>query len=458
MGHSITSQALDLYNKSAGRHETSSSNGARVRRLVKPLSCLSVMTSALRLPVSGAFVSNAKPNHSLNVDTLLCPPSNPWIQLDKHLFGRDLSHGGRSVATHRMVPMNVGGDHSSLFTDQITVVRSELAALQRFIDQRTAPVIAVLRVNEHNPHSQSIIRQFSHWVMAHKGLPATVWPLDHHASGGARTDTIELINPSVDRGECFSVNEDSSELNRGLLRLGFASLPSDDCSIVFNSSLNESGITVPRRFIVPTLSVEERALLESCATFKAHGVSEREAGHFVRHSREGQALIELMIRSGQSVESLDDVTMKRLQHRATRYVQTGSNVPVQRTSERPLVKIVPVNNRVSDYSPFFTTYDQLEWARESHRPLSDLFGLPAMQDSNAYCVFEIAPKSPATIFESVIAPTSELNGRFQTQGGATQYIVPDRGRFTSPVFIGVIEDTFASQRCEPFAHKLSDCF
>lgn len=39
---------------------------------------------------------------------------------------------------------------------------------------------------------------------------------------------------------------------------------------------------------------------------------------------------------------------------------------------------------------------------------------------------------------SVVAPTIELGGRFQDQGGGIQYVVPDRSQFDLPRFIEVI--------------------
>ncbi len=42
------------------------------------------------------------------------------------------------------------------------------------------------------------------------------------------------------------------------------------------------------------------------------------------------------------------------------------------------------------------------------------------------------------VYTSVIAPTEELDGLFQTSGGGVQFIIPDRKLFTSPELIGSI--------------------
>jgi len=72
--------------------------------------------------------------------------------------------------------------------------------------------------------------------------------------------------------------------------------------------------------------------------------------------------------------------------------------------------------------------------------LSDVFGLPASSDAAKYSIYEIKPKGSATVFESKIAPTSELGGKFITNGGGTQTVVTDRSQFSEPKHIGELDD------------------
>jgi hypothetical protein len=85
--------------------------------------------------------------------------------------------------------------------------------------------------------------------------------------------------------------------------------------------------------------------------------------------------------------------------------------------------------------------DDLKAAQTANRPLSDIFGLPATSDAPAYDVFQIKPKSGGgTVFTSKIAPTQESAGKLTTQGGAKQFIVPNRSQFSAPERLFSISD------------------
>lgn len=129
-------------------------------------------------------------------------------------------------------------------------------------------------------------------------------------------------------------------------------------------------------------------------------------------------------------------------NRVLEQVQSGTSVPVERVIETPLVKIVPHSRTSAGYGPFFTTPEQLETARSTGRPLSDVFGLPGGSDAAQYRVFQIQPKGTATVFESTIAPTTELGGKLKTQGGLQQFLVPNRNQFEDAVEIDIINDNF----------------
>lgn len=156
---------------------------------------------------------------------------------------------------------------------------------------------------------------------------------------------------------------------------------------------------------------------------------------FIQNTPEGQRLFDTTLKAAGPNADLDVVL-----RRASAYVETGVETPVLREISSPLVKIVPSGGNLSEYSPFFTTQSQLDLARKSGRPLSDVFGLPAISDSSRYGLFEITPMNSTSVFESVVAPTSELGGRMTTRGGGIQYVVPDRSQFSTPKFIEVMDD------------------
>lgn len=186
---------------------------------------------------------------------------------------------------------------------------------------------------------------------------------------------------------------------------------------------------------IANLSASERALIESVETFKTDGVSPDNALRFIQETPEGQLLFDTTLQAAGEGADLNKVLS-----RAAGYVETGVDVPLLKKITTPLVKIIPTGGELTKYSPFFTTQAQLDLARQSGRSLSDVFGLPAISDSITYGVFEITPLKSTSVFESVIAPTSELNGKLTTQGGGVQYVVPDRKQFSSPIFIEVIGD------------------
>ena len=98
-----------------------------------------------------------------------------------------------------------------------------------------------------------------------------------------------------------------------------------------------------------------------------------------------------------------------------------------------LVKIVPEGGSVSGYTPYFTTQAELEKALESGENLADVFGLPRASESLSYSVFQIQATASTDVFVSVVAPTVE--GSIERSGGALQYIIPDRGQWSNPVFL-----------------------
>lgn len=191
----------------------------------------------------------------------------------------------------------------------------------------------------------------------------------------------------------------------------------------------------PLRDQINDLSPEERELVRSFnAGFTPLGVSKREALDFIFNTKTGQA----QLKSAKLGDpSADNATIL---NRVLEQVQSGKSVPVKREITTSLVKIVPENRTSAGYGPFFTTPEQLEIARNSGRPLSDAFGLPGGSDSEVYRVFQIQPKGVATVFESTIAPTSELNGKLRTQGGLQQILVPDRNQFEDAIELQLIRD------------------
>lgn len=193
----------------------------------------------------------------------------------------------------------------------------------------------------------------------------------------------------------------------------------------------------PLRDQIKDLTPEEQELVKNFnAGFAPQGVSKEEALDFIFNTETGQAQLKAAKLGDPSADSAT------ILNRVLEQVQSGKNVPVQREITTPLVKIVPENRTSAGYGPFFTTPEQLENARNSGRPLSDVFGLPGGSDSEVYRVFQIQPKDTATVFESTIAPTIELDGKLRTQGGLQQFLVPNRNQFQDADELYLIRDNY----------------
>jgi hypothetical protein len=130
-----------------------------------------------------------------------------------------------------------------------------------------------------------------------------------------------------------------------------------------------------------------------------------------------------------------------LYERAFGHIASGSTVPVTTRVTTGLVKIVPLGEkRISDYSPFFTTMDELKAAANSDKTLADALGLPVISENARYSIFEINPLEPTDVFFSKVAPTVEFGGNITRTGGATQYLVPNRSEWSAPKLIGEIDN------------------
>lgn len=172
------------------------------------------------------------------------------------------------------------------------------------------------------------------------------------------------------------------------------------------------------------------AEIADASTFKAMGLDRAAADKYLA-TPAGQRLLKDL---GAADPSADANTIYA---RAVDQLSTGSDAPKLHHAGAVLVKIVPQGQSVSPYSPYFTTMAGLEAACRSRRRLADSFALPLKSEAASYDVYEIKPaKGLADSFASKIAPTTELDGLVHRQGGAMQYLVPNRGLWAAPVLLG----------------------
>ncbi|MGE3972869.1 MAG: RHS repeat domain-containing protein, partial [Porticoccaceae bacterium] len=262
---------------------------------------------------------------------------------------------------------------------------------------------------------------------------------------GAAVATLETALPFV-AGKALGPSVEASGLAQGA-RSEAAALESSfslplrpgQTSGKIPSNVSSSAPRIEDR--IAQLSPQDLAAIRAASTFQTNGVTAFEAKVFLATTPEGKAFLRLAetsamrnLRAGQTINASD------IQQRVIAQIQSGSDIPTLRNITSPLLKVVPTGGEVSSFTPFFTTAAELRKAIASGRRLGDYFGLPSTQNADRFGVFVIEPKGVATVFESRVAPTSELRGQFTTQGGGVQIIVPDRGQFNHAVFQEVIED------------------
>jgi hypothetical protein len=102
-----------------------------------------------------------------------------------------------------------------------------------------------------------------------------------------------------------------------------------------------------------------------------------------------------------------------------------------------LYKVVPEGSMPGQYSAYFATEKELNALRGmSYDQISDRIGIPLeSQQTLRFDVVEVTATRPTTVFDSVIARTTQ-NGYAQP-GGGVQTLITDRGAFTDPIVTGI---------------------
>ncbi|QJI43974.1 hypothetical protein HKK52_24435 [Pseudomonas sp. ADAK2] len=173
--------------------------------------------------------------------------------------------------------------------------------------------------------------------------------------------------------------------------------------------------------------------LEKAKMFDTQGLSQKEITDYLS-TGDGQLYLD-KLRAAAPDASADEIFK-----RAVGQIGSGSTIPKIVVMDSPLVKIVPVGKEVTDYSPFFTTMDELKKASQSESTLADYFGLPLTSEASKYSVFEIVPIKPTEVFVNKVAPTTEFGGSIARSGEAFQSIVTNRGEWSAPRLIGAIDN------------------
>ena len=257
-----------------------------------------------------------------------------------------------------------------------------------------------------------------HWV-ANPGTlsrTATGLGLTSDAAGvtalGGFDPVLEQV-PGVDLDDIHRTAEHVS-LTTGVWGLGAAGL---DASVRWYSSSMAEG-----------LAQQAPHLVESTSTFTTRGISEADARAFL-DGPDGLPILQQ--RFGANLENMSDEGLAFL----VDDLMSGTSVPTLVT-ENPdiLVKLVPEGTgSVGAHSPYFTLEAEIDRMADHRRALGDAFGLPYRSTADSYSLASVPVPEGAVLYQSTVAPTSELFGTARTNGGATQILIFDRSAFPEPI-------------------------
>lgn len=173
--------------------------------------------------------------------------------------------------------------------------------------------------------------------------------------------------------------------------------------------------------------------LNKAKTFETLGLSRAKVMQYLE-TKEGQLYLS-KLQAADPGASLNEIIT-----RAVGQIASGSTIPEVRIMNSPLIKIVPIGQEASKYSPFFTTMEELQNAAKSNRTLADVFGLPLVSEAPKYSIFEMVPLKPTEVFVSKVAPTTEFAGSIGRSGEAIQFLTPNRSEFSTTKLIGEISN------------------
>jgi hypothetical protein len=174
------------------------------------------------------------------------------------------------------------------------------------------------------------------------------------------------------------------------------------------------------------------------STFKTYGVNEQAAKNYL-DTPEGERYFKKLW------EAAPDTPLEKMRERAIDQLRSGRELPRTEIINEPLVKIVPVGEKPTPYTPFWGKESDLDLAVKSGKNLSDHFGLPIKSEAVRYDVYKIVPKGPTEVLVSTVAPTSELDGQIKKTGGATQYITPNRQLFEPHTYVKSVDNLHVVQ-------------
>ncbi|SEI46890.1 DUF6861 domain-containing protein [Pseudomonas sp. NFR16] len=167
------------------------------------------------------------------------------------------------------------------------------------------------------------------------------------------------------------------------------------------------------------------------STFETIGVQNAEIDAYLA-TAEGRSYL------NQAAAADPSKPFKTIYDRVRVQLASGKELPVAKTINSPLIKIVVEGGPEPSFSPYFTSLEEFKRAASSRTTLADAFGLPLNSEGVKYTIYKITPLEPSKVYISEVAQTSELGGAILRTGGAKQFLIPNRGLWAPAEKIGTI--------------------
>lgn len=174
--------------------------------------------------------------------------------------------------------------------------------------------------------------------------------------------------------------------------------------------------------------------------FKPHGVSKQHALQYL-DTEEGRLFRQAMIHSS------PETAPRILEKFALQTIMSGRDLPRMRFITEPLFKLGSPDEPPHAKTPYFAREADLMREVAAGYDLNQRFALPARSELPVYGGYQIRPiAGAALVFESEVAPSSELGGQVRRSGGTMQYLVLNREHFTDAEMVNRIGNNLAADK------------
>lgn len=388
----------------------------------------------------GIYVTVPPPTNSTpsNAVATSNPPVRPETRAETSTLRRWLHHTAENISAAANSPFEASKGALKGFLNFPSTLAEAL--LKASIEQRAAEMdeaATTMEFFEQNgaAHTVRSTAESTRQDMSTREVPQFTMNNAAQEGGDAISTAVQLFLGGLGAAKAASKSLVKLTSRTGLIDAAVAKpvVKADSNSI---TQLINNGVRITGRLKKPNLDYRALRLkyaddIATARTFKTSGMKDSDIDKFLE-TKEGRQFLDEMKAADPAADT------QTIYSRAEEQLASGREAPKMVEISSPVIKIVPKGEKVSEFSPYFTTEAGLKNAADSGKDLSEVFGLPFKSEAGLYDVYQIEPKIPAKVFINKVAPTSELNGLVTHAGGAEQLIIPNRSNWSSPELIGQI--------------------